>query len=134
VAPGARSGDRWQAGFWAAVERGEVAVQRCAEGHHQFPGGPACRECGRDAPWVPASGGATVWSWVEFHQRYFEDLEPPYTVVLAQLDEGPRMYLAPDPAVEWTPAIGARIRVEVGDLDGRSLPLAVPVATDKGEA
>lgn len=123
----ARPGDRWQEGFWLAVDRAEVAVQRCVAGHYQLPGGPACYACGGETAWVAIGGGATVWSWSEFHHRYFDDfLDPPYVVVLVQLDEGPRMYIAPDPSVEWVPNVGARVRIAVGDYAGRRVPLASP--------
>jgi uncharacterized OB-fold protein len=123
----ARLGDGWQQGFWEAAEHGEVAVQRCTEGHHQFPGGPACRVCGAELAWVAVSGAAVLWSWADFHQRYFDDVDPPYRVLLVELAEGPRMYLQPEPGADWSPAIGDRVHVAVGELDGRRIPLATPV-------
>jgi uncharacterized OB-fold protein len=120
-----RLGDRWQVGFWAAAERGEVAVQRCGEGHYQFPGGPACARCGREVKWIPVSGLGTVWSWAEFHHRYFERfLDPPYVVMIVELDQGVRTYSAPDPENPWQPWIGARVRMVVGEYGGRRVPVA----------
>ncbi|MBK4739058.1 Zn-ribbon domain-containing OB-fold protein [Noviherbaspirillum pedocola] len=41
--------------------------------------------------WVPASGEGTVASYVVFHRQYAERCPVPYTVVLVELPEGPRL-------------------------------------------
>ena len=55
--------------------------------------GYTARQCpshpGQDLNWVPASGGATLESFVIYHQRYSPDFEPPYNVAMVALDEGP---------------------------------------------
>lgn len=122
----ARFGDLWQDGFWAAVDRGGVAVQRCANGHHQFPGGPRCAQCGAETTWVTVSGEGVVWSWAVFHREYFPEFGPalPYTVMIVTLDEGPRVYTGLHPEETATPAIGTRVRLEVAESVFRPVPLA----------
>lgn len=121
-----RFGDLWQEGFWAAVDRGEVVVQRCSNGHHQFPGGPRCVRCGTETVWVPVSGDAAVWSWAVFHHEYFPEFATalPYTVMIVTLDEGPRVYAGLHPEETVRPEIGMRVRLEVTESVFRPVPLA----------
>lgn len=55
--------------------------------------GFTARQCpkhpGEDLKWVPASGSATLESFVIYHQRYSPDFEPPYNVAMVALEEGP---------------------------------------------
>ena len=121
-------GDRWQEGFWEAVGRGEIAIQRCAAGHHELPVAPRAGSAGARHGGSRWRAARRIWSWAEFHHRYFEDVDPPiHPVVLVELDEGPRMYVAPDPALDWSPAVGERIRLDVRDYAGRKLPVAGPI-------
>ena len=66
----------------------------------------------REHDWVAASGKGKVYSWIVVHQRYHRafELELPYNVAIAELEEGPRLVtnvveianddLSPDLAVE----------------------------------
>lgn len=121
-----RPGDHWQAPFWEAVDRDELVVQRCANGHHHLPGGPRCGRCGAAVAWVRASGRATVWSWAVFHQRYFDELADalPYPVLVVDLDEGARMFCSVHPDEQGRPAIGDRVRLEVAAFPLGRVPLA----------
>jgi uncharacterized OB-fold protein len=121
-----RPGDRWQVPFWEAVDRDELVVQRCENGHHQLPGAPDCGRCGAAVTWVRASGGGTVWSRCVFHQRYFDELADalPYTVLVVDLDEGARMFCALHPDERASPATGDRVRLEVADFPTGRVPLA----------
>jgi len=102
--------------FWAAAGKGRLVVQRCAAcAHLRFPPGPVCTECLNErADWVPLCGRATVLSHLVFHQDYGApwNARVPYSVVMVQLDEGPRMFSdIDDPEWRW---------VDV-DLVGRSV-------------
>jgi uncharacterized protein len=121
-----RFGDQWQDGFWDAVDRGEIAVQRCANGHHQFPGGPSCARCGEAVRWEAVGGEGEVWSWAVFHHNYFAEFatQLPYAVLIVALDEGPRIYAGVHPIEQATPRIGVRVRLEVADYPFRPVPLA----------
>ena len=62
--------------FWA---RGELRLQRCAA-------------CGSDAvTWDLASGRARVFSWTITHRAVDPAFVPPYAIVVAELEEGPRL-------------------------------------------
>lgn len=71
-----------------------------------------CAHCGSEqSTWKELSGTGEIWSLGRFHQVYFEGFrdEVPYTVVIVQLDDGPRVYsniVESDPA---TVRIGARV-------------------------
>jgi uncharacterized OB-fold protein len=83
--------------FWQAGARGELAMQRCTQcGHIRFPIGPACTRClSADAEWSTIQPRAKVLSHLVFHRAYAADWkdEVPYSVVMVQFAEGPRMFL-----------------------------------------
>ena len=104
--------------FWTAAARGALVVQRCVVcGHLRFPPGPVCTRClDERTEWVPVSGRATVLSHLVFHQGYGAPWSArlPYSVVMVQLDEGPRMFSdIEDPDCRWIGAdlVGARVAV-----------------------
>jgi uncharacterized protein len=79
----------------AALAEGRLTFQRCSEcGHAWLPPRDQCPGCLSDAwEWNDASGSARVVSWVVYHRAYhpaFAD-RIPYNVVVAELDEGPRV-------------------------------------------
>lgn len=79
-----------------AAARGLVLVMHCKDcGHRWFPAGHVCPKClSEKTGWAKATGRATLWSWCEFHKAYFKGLKErvPYVVVLAELEEGPKLY------------------------------------------
>lgn len=81
--------------FFAAAERGSLAIQRCPRcGTLRFPPRPICSGClGRDAEWVTVSGRGTIYSYNVMHQVYHPGFAPevPYAVVLVELEEGCRV-------------------------------------------
>jgi uncharacterized OB-fold protein len=81
--------------YWEALDRGELAFQRCSECSNAWL--PARAECPRClAPqwrWENASGRGRLVSWVVYHRSYhpaFAD-RLPYNVAVVELDEGPRL-------------------------------------------
>ena len=78
--------------FWAAAERHQFILQRCAAcGAHQFYPRPFCLVCGSaEVAWVPSAGRGTIYAQTTVHVPVIPELEPPYVVALVQLDEGPR--------------------------------------------
>lgn len=105
--------------FWEGAADGRLVVQRCpACGHHQLYPRPFCLSC--DSPeleWVESSGLGTIYSCVTVHLPVRDDMPPPYTVGLVEIDEGPRL-LARVPA---DASIGDRVlaRWQRPDGDGR---------------
>jgi uncharacterized OB-fold protein len=77
-----------------ALAAGRLTFQRCADGHAWLPPRDRCPTCLSAAwTWEDASGRARVISWVVYHRAYhpaFAD-RVPYNVVVAELDEGPRV-------------------------------------------
>lgn len=74
---------------------GRLTFQRCDPcGHAWLPPREYCPSCLSDAwTWQDASGRAEVVSWVVYHRAYhpaFAD-RVPYNVVVARLEEGPRL-------------------------------------------
>ncbi|WP_225440251.1 Zn-ribbon domain-containing OB-fold protein [Amycolatopsis eburnea] len=74
----------------------EIRIIRCAAcGRAQFPPRSACPSCHAPGPfaWERASGQATIWSFCVFHKAYLPPPapQPPYTVAVVELAEGPRL-------------------------------------------
>jgi uncharacterized OB-fold protein len=82
--------------FWEAAFKGELRMQRCGQcGHVRFPPSILCARClSEDAEWVRLSGRGTVYSWVVVHQSQHPAFNPdaPYSVVIVELEEGPRLH------------------------------------------
>jgi uncharacterized protein len=76
--------------FWA---RGELRLQRCAHCHAwRHPPRFRCAACGSgDVTWELASGRGHVFSWTITHRAVDPAFEPPYAVVVVELEEGPRL-------------------------------------------
>lgn len=111
--------------FWQAASNQELRMQKCrACGHIRFPPGPVCTMCLSDAcSWEKLSGSGTVLSHLVFHQGYSAEwkTEVPYSVVMVQLEEGPRMIVdVQDPE---------RRHVEA-DLVGRPIRIVCEVVAD----
>jgi hypothetical protein len=119
--------DRDTAPFWEAQRRHELRFQRCSAcGHVRYPVGPLCPECRSfDCEWVLSSGRGVVYSYTVVHHQTHPAFPVPYTTLLVELEEGPRL-IAQLRAPEGTPvAIGARVRVEWEDLPEQPLPVFV---------
>jgi uncharacterized OB-fold protein len=102
-------GDALTAPFWEGTRRGELRLQRCREcGRYQFYPRPYCIRCSSEIEWVPAAGTGTVYSLTTVRAELVPGFAPPYTVVLVELDEGPRMV---GHVEEGEARIGARVRV-----------------------
>lgn len=100
---------------------GEVRYQVCEScGVWQPLQRHACRACGsRQLAWRASSGRATVYAVTEVFRAPTEAFQAlvPYTLVLATLDEGPRVMGHAEPGV----GIGDRVRAEVFQFDGQPL-------------
>ncbi len=85
--------DVWSRPFWAACAEERLTAQRCDEsGEVWFPPSPISPVTRTEKwSWVNLSGRGAIYSFVEFHQRYFagfaDDL--PYNVAQIKLEEGP---------------------------------------------
>ncbi len=114
--------------FWDHVARGEMHLQRCAAcTTFRHPPRPVCARCGSGASdWVPAAGGAEVWTYTVVHPPTlpaFAD-RVPYGAVVVRLDEGVFMVsnLVDCPVDEL--AVGQRVELVITEVDdGVRLPL-----------
>jgi uncharacterized protein len=116
--------------FWAAVERGELAIPRCPDcGRWVWYPADRCPGCGRlGLTWTPVAGGGELFTYTVVHRSFIspEPLAAPYAVGLVALDEAPDVRLiglldAPVSAL----AVGMRLRVSFRDQGGHWLPVWV---------
>lgn len=124
--------DNWNRPFWEASVRGDLILQCCSEtGKCFFPPAPVSPFTGRPYwQWVKASGLGELWSYVVFHQGYFDGMkdELPYPVAMVKLAEGPFLLtnligVAPDHV-----KIGMKLSVRFpGGPEGFVLPQFGPV-------
>jgi len=81
--------------FWQAAKAGELRLQKCVDcGNVWYPPSFGCPRCLSDNyEWAKMSGKGKIWSWVVFHQLYFQSFSEdiPYNVIVVQLEEGPLM-------------------------------------------
>jgi len=87
--------DEESRGWWEALGRQELSVQRCRDcGTVRLPPRAVCPAClSSQVAWERASGRATVYSFTVTHQNQapgFRD-ELPYVLAIVELDEGPRI-------------------------------------------
>ena len=81
--------------FFRHAVDGTLHIQRCDQcAHFRHPPRYYCPRCGSPRySYVPSTGRGTVYSWVTTHftvdQGWLADV--PYTTVVVELDEGPRL-------------------------------------------
>ena len=99
--------------FWA---KDELRLQRCAQCRTwRQPPRYRCAACGSpDVSWELASGRGHVFSWTITHRAVDPAFEPPYAIVVVELEEGPRL-------------VGSLAGIELSDL---RLDLPVVVALE----
>ncbi|MEZ5714177.1 MAG: OB-fold domain-containing protein [Paracoccaceae bacterium] len=111
--------------FQARVADGRLWLQRCADcGAAIFMPRVICPHCASTAlSWAPASGLGTVYSRTTLRPRAKpgEAPRPPHSIVLVDLDEGPRMMshlpgIAPEDI-----RIGMRVRARIEGEAGSHL-------------
>jgi uncharacterized OB-fold protein len=115
--------------FFAAAERGELVLPRCAAcARFAQPGAEACPDCGAPLHWTPAGGAGTVYSYAVVHQVFDPSLagEVPYVVGLVELAEGPRVVTRLVGFDRAALRVGAAVRVAFVPLRGRMLPVFGP--------
>jgi uncharacterized OB-fold protein len=117
--------DRDTAPFWEAQRNHELRLQRCSGcGTFRFPVTPLCPACRSfDFDWAPCSGRGTIYSYTVVHHQTHPAFPVPYTIVLVELEEGPRLigqlHGAPGAAI----SIDALARVEWEDVPNQPLPV-----------
>ncbi len=83
--------------FWAAAERGELAIPRCAAcGTYAWYPRAECARCGgAELPWTPVSGRGALFSWAVVHRAFLPAFaaQVPYATGLVSLEEDPAVRL-----------------------------------------
>jgi uncharacterized protein len=81
--------------YWNALGEGRLTFQRCkACSKAWLPARTECPQClSPEWTWNPASGKATLVSWVVYHHAYHPWFAKklPYNVAVVELAEGPRL-------------------------------------------
>lgn len=79
--------------FWEGIRNKQLVLQRCKEcGAWLHPPRPMCPKCQSiEQEWVPSNGKGAIYSWVTLHESPHPAFKSPYTVVLVEMDEGPRL-------------------------------------------
>lgn len=127
------------ASFWEGCDRGELLLRRCkaCDKRSYYPR-RLCPYCGsQHLSWERAAGRGTVYSHsqvcISFYGRAWES-QVPYTVVLVDLDEGPRMLsrLVPGSAPVRS---GSRVALEFVEVEGHKLPYftALEISGETGQ-
>lgn len=125
-------------GFWDAVERGALAVQRCAECRRfQHPPRATCRECGSvEVPFADVSGRGRVWSWTTTRHGLASSFDGvlPYVCAVVELEEQEGLFFVTDfiGREEQVPLlrVDAPVRVEMIEAGGTMLPQFAAGADD----
>lgn len=104
--------------FWEAVGEHELRLQRCSGCQRWLvPPRPMCPDCNSmDSEWVEVSGSGKVYSWVTYAESPHPGFDSPHTVVLVELDEGPRLVSNTVGIAADELEIGAPVRVVFDDV------------------
>ena len=101
----------FEAGFWTALDRGELAHLCCTScGQWHFPARWRCT-CGSPLEYRAVSGRASLWSWTEVHPPVLPAFAQftPYVVGIAELDDAPGVRMVGALLIEPTDPIN-RVR------------------------
>ena len=87
--------DQDSAPYWQSLRKHAATIQRCTKcGRFRFPPSASCYYCGTPGgSWEPISGKGTIYSWIVIHHPIDPRLsgDVPFTVLLVELEEGPRV-------------------------------------------
>jgi hypothetical protein len=121
--------DRDTAPFWEAQRNHELRLQRCSGcGAFRFPVTPLCPDCRSfDFEWALCSGRGTVYSYTVVQHQTHPAFPVPYTILLVEMEEGPRMVAQLRASDGSVVGIGMPVRVEWEDHPQQPLPVFVAV-------
>lgn len=79
--------------FWESIKNKKLSMQRCKGcGAWLNPPRPMCPKCrSTEQEWVAVKGKGTVYSHVTYQDSPHPAFKAPYSVVLVELEEGPRI-------------------------------------------
>jgi uncharacterized OB-fold protein len=115
--------DPLDAPFWAATQRGELVVQRCAScGKRRFPPRPMCPQCQSfEHAWQPMSGEGRIWSFAVPHPPLLPAFAnvAPYNVIVVEL--------ADDPSIRMVGNLVKSAGGEINEIDPATIRIGAPV-------
>lgn len=113
--------------FWEGCQREQLMLQHCTDcGHVFYYARRLCPACGgMQLSWQASSGKGQVYSYsqvqVAFQGPHWQS-QLPYTVVLIDLEEGPRMLSRWHGPKGQVPQVGQRAQVTFPEVQGQRLP------------
>ena len=114
--------------FFDAAARGMLLIKQCPTcNRHLAPSAEACDLCFSEAiDWAEAIGRGTLYSYVVVHQAFHAGFaqELPYTVIVVELEEGPRLH--GNYRGEDQPGIGMALRVGFEPAGDVTVPVWYP--------
>lgn len=118
--------------FWDGARAHELRLQRCRPNRHVWhPPSGVCPEChAEEYEWVASRGRGVLHTWTTVHHAVHPAVADklPYTVVLVDLDEGPRVVSLYRGAGD--PVIGDAVAVRFEDYEEITLPVFGPANDD----
>ena len=117
--------------FWEGCSRGEFLLQRCSACNTlRHPPSPICPRClSAEHAWIPASGLATLYTYVVVRETRMKgwDTMVPYVLAVVTLEEGPRVLTNLVNVAPEAVRIDMPLEVTFAELDGTTrLPLFQP--------
>lgn len=79
--------------FWEGIKEKKLLIQKCRDcGKILHPPRPMCPGChSTECEHIEASGKGTIYSYTTYSKSPHKSFKAPYSVVLVELDEGPRL-------------------------------------------
>ncbi len=117
--------DRDTTPFWEAQNEHRLVFQKCSQcGHMRYVVGPLCPECHSfEHEWTKSSGRGTIYSFTTVRHQSHPAFVPPYTVLLVEMEEGPRLIAQLRAPEDTEVKIGAPVHIEWEDHPKQSLPV-----------
>jgi uncharacterized OB-fold protein len=117
--------DRDTAPFWQAQNEHRLVFQKCSGcGHVRYIVSPICPECHTfEHEWLESSGHGTIYSFTTVRHQTHPAFAPPYTVLLVEMEEGPRLVAQLRAPEDTDVKIGAAVHIEWEDHPKQSLPV-----------
>lgn len=105
--------------LWDAAKEHELRIQRCAQCHHWLmPPRPMCPQCqSMESEYTAVSGRGAIHSWVTYSESPHPAFGSPHTVVLVDLEEGPRVVSNVVDVAAEDLEIGMPVQVVFEDVD-----------------
>lgn len=106
--------------FYGWLRRHELRFQRCLGcGRYRHVPRELCSGCGSDAwEWAPSSGRGQVFTWTTTYRALHPAfVDVPFTQVVVELEEGPRMLSTVEDVSDADLRIGMPVEVFFDDVD-----------------